>query len=113
MTLAEKWYFNKFHLKTYAKKFICWSVGRSDSDENKWTYVANERYAVKAEIVKGVLTFTVHVRVRENGQYIWKYRKYAIVDSKRDETAATEGDVSLDGRYVIRPGRTGKYSFKK
>ena len=113
MTLAERWYFGTRHLKLYAKKVIAWDKTRTDSDETKWAYTSNDRYAVKAEVVKGVLTFTVHVYARENGQYVWKYRKYSIIDSKNDATAANEGDINLDDRHVIRPGRTGKYSFKK
>lgn len=113
MTLTERWYFSERNIKRYAKRALEWNLSLLDNDENKWTCMNNTRRVVKVELVKGILTFTVHVRVQENGERVWKYRKYSIIDTRSDDTPMAEGDIMLDAVHAIHPGRTGKYNFKK
>lgn len=113
MTITERFFFSNWNIKRYARKVLAWDRTRSDKDECKMTCASNARRAIKAEVVKGVLTFTVHVRTRDNGSTVWKYRKYSIIMATNDVTPLMDGDIVLDDTHVIRPGRSGKYNFKQ
>lgn len=113
MTLLERWYFDKRAVLCWGKRAKAWADARTDSDETKYTAVTKKHAVVKYELVKGVLTFAIHVRVKESGEYIWKYRKYSIVDTRNDNTPLIDGDIVLVDPLVVRPGRAGKYGFKK
>ena len=111
MTMFEKLFFSRWFTRRCTQDVLDWNTERTDTDETKWIRTDGMIHKVKAEIVKGVLTFTVHVRVKENGSIVWKYRKYAILDNN-DVDEETAGDVDLKGRYVARQIRHGQYNFK-
>ena len=113
MTLLERWYFSNRRILHWGKRAMTWADARTDSDETKCTALTRKHAVVKYELVKGVLTFAIHVHVKESGEYIWKYRKYSIVDTRNDNTPLIDGDIVLADPFVVRPGRAGKYGFKK
>lgn len=111
MGWLERFYFSNWYMRRVAKRTLDWASELTDADEWKKTLVSRSKVQVKLERSKGVPTFTIHVRVREGDMYVWRYRKYSILDSMDDKTPFQEGDTALTNRHYVHFIRRGKYRF--
>lgn len=113
MTLAERWYSRPKCLIKYAQKILDWYLTRQEEDEFKWTYKSKKRLIVKAEVSQGILTFTVHVRVREGDMCVWKWTKYKIYSTDDGSIPCGVHDLQINPKFAMCKMRSGKYSFKQ